>query len=336
MSGGGDSVALLHMFASWAGRESGAAPVVLTVDHGLRAESAAEAELTVGWARALGLSTHILRWHGCKPEANVEDKARAARYRLLGAWCIKNGVRNLFLAHTEDDLAETFLLRLGRGSGVDGLSAMRARAPLPCPGFEGVQVVRPLLGISRAQLRAYLPAKGASWLEDPMNQDERFARSRIRKAMPALEAAGISPTRIAQAAQHLVRAREALDAATEEFLCRHARFEGDFALLDGAALARLPREIGLRALCAVLMRVGECVYRPRFERLEALYDTVVPGEFAARTLLGCRVGRAPKAARAAFGPPTLLIAREQPRRSTTGPTRQPAIKTAHGLEAETA
>jgi tRNA(Ile)-lysidine synthase len=313
VSGGGDSVALVHLFTGWAKRQNCATPVVLIVDHALRDESGEEAARAAQWARSAGLEAHILRRQGAKPKSNIEDEARKARYRLLGAWCASHAVTKLFVAHTREDQAETFLLRLGRGSGLDGLSGMRAIAPLPVAGFADVQILRPLLDMGRAELRLYLKEQGASWLEDPMNEDSRFARVRIRKALPELEAAGIPTQRIAEAARHLGRARESLDAATQEFLGRYARFECDFALIDGAALAEADREIGLRALAAALMRHAKVSYRPRFERLEGLFDAIRSGDFAGRTLEGCRIGKAPKA-RALFGPATLLIAREGSRR----------------------
>jgi len=316
VSGGGDSVALMQLFADWREEEQGVAPIVLIVDHALREGSGEEAKRVQAWARARGFEAHILSWQGRKPLSGIEGKAREARYALMGEWCAAHDVPSLFVAHTLDDQAETFLLRLGRGSGVDGLSAMRPRAAFPVAGFEDLKVLRPLLEIGRAELRAFLTARGVSWLEDPMNEDSRFARARVRKALPTLEAAGVSARRIAEAAQHLARAREALESATKAFLASHARLEGgDFALLDAAALARTDRETGLRALSAALMMVSGKAYRPRFERLETLFDSIRSGTFAgARTLCGCRIGRAPKA-RAVFGPATLLIARESPRKT---------------------
>ena len=299
----------MHLFLDWTRQQSSPRPHILIVDHGLRPEAHTEATKVAASARKLGLKATVLRWTGRKPRSNIEEAARTARYRLLGAWCEAHSVSNLFAAHTADDQAETFLLRLGRGSGVDGLSAMRARAPLPLAEFGTVQLLRPLLDVSRAELRAHLVALGAKWIEDPMNDEDRFARVKIRKALPALDAAGLSVSRITQAAGHLARAREALDAAAQDFVTRHARAEPGRALLDGARLAEVPREIALRALVAILGNVGGAVYRPRFERSEALLDAILSGSFAARTLGGCRIGRAPKA-QAAFGPATLLITRE--------------------------
>ena len=315
VSGGGDSVALMQLFADWRKETRAASSIVLIVDHALRDGSAEEAARVQAWARAAGFDAHILRWKGRKPASGIEGKAREARYALLGEWCTAHSVSSLIVAHTMDDQAETFLLRLGRGSGVDGLSAMKPRAAFPIAGFGNVEVVRPLLDISRAELRAFLKARATPWLEDPMNEDSRFARARMRKALPTLEAAGVPVRRIAEAARHLSRARQALEAATSAFLAAHARVEpGDFALLDAAALARADSETGLRALSTILMAVSGKTYRPRFERLETLFDSINGGTFAAaRTLCGCRIGHAPKA-RAFFGPATLLVVRESPRR----------------------
>jgi tRNA(Ile)-lysidine synthase len=150
---------------------------------------------------------------------------------------------------------------------------------------------------------------------------------RIRRTLPALEAAGIPAQRIAEAAHHLARAREALEEMTQSFLATHACLDSDFAAIDAAALQTVHREIGLRALSTVLMRLSGASYRPRFERLQALFDAIVAGSLAPRTLCGCRVGFAPKG-KAAFGPATLLITREGTRKSAAKvkEKHQPAIE----------
>ena len=295
VSGGGDSLALMLLLAEWARRRKKPAPVVLTVDHGLRAGSARDAVAVAAAAKAAGLEIHTLEWRGAKPKSDLEAAAREARYRLMGTWCRRHGIQNLYVAHTQEDQAETFLLRLARGSGLDGLAAMRAVAPFPLPGFDGLAVIRPLLGSARATLRAFLEGRGLAWAEDPMNADPRFARARLRAAWPALEAAGLTAPRIAAASGHLARARAALDAATAAFLETSVRSVPAGAVLDGAALGALPREVGLRALAALLDRVSGAAYRPRFERLERLYDAILADELGrGRTLHDCRIGPAPK------------------------------------------
>jgi tRNA(Ile)-lysidine synthase len=314
VSGGSDSLALMFFLRDWAKDSSLPQPVVLCVDHALRAESAGEARKVARWAKAAGLRAKLLVREGRKPRADIEAAAREARYRLMGEWARANNVKAIYVGHTRDDQAETFLLRLARGSGVDGLAAMRAVAPYPLGEFPELALVRPLLSFGREALRDILRARKQAWLDDPMNADPRFARVRIRDAWPALEAMGLSKDRIAGAAAHLARARAALDTVSRAVLVRACRFDGREALLDPKALAGAPRELGLRALATVLMTVSENHYRPRFERLERLFDRIGQGALGAgSTLHGCRIGPAP-AARALYGKATLLVRREEKRR----------------------
>ena len=131
VSGGGDSLALMHLLHDFARKEGLAAPMVLTVDHGLRKSSAGDAKKVVAWARRLGLSARVLTWRGKKPKTGIEAAARNARYRLLGDFLVMHKIGTLFVGHNQDDQAETSLLRLARGSGLDGLAGMQPRAPWP-------------------------------------------------------------------------------------------------------------------------------------------------------------------------------------------------------------
>jgi len=327
VSGGGDSVALMHLLAAWAKKRKRRAPPVVTVDHGLRAGSDADARKVVRWAKSAALRSHALRWEGPHPNSDIEAAARQARYRLMGELARANGIRALYVGHTLDDQAETFLLRLIRGSGLDGLSAMRTIAPYPIPGFRELQLVRPLLSFERAQVRSHLTSRKLEWLEDAMNEDERFARVRLRKAWPALESAGLSKFRIAAAAAHLARARDALDLVTEAVFRRAVRPSHGGVHVDGAALVSAPREIGLRALAQLLQLVAQKPYRPRFERLERLYDGIANGTIGGGcTLHGCRIVFVPKTD-GAFGAGTLAIVPENvPQRPKGGRKRASAQK----------
>ena len=190
VSGGGDSLALMHLLAHWARGQDAPPPLVLCVDHSLRPESGKDARAVARWAKAAGLKSRILTVTGKKPKSDIEAWARTARYSLMGRVLARHGPKTLYLAHHQDDQAETFLLRLGRGSGLDGLSAMRKLSAFPLPEFSGLGLARPLLDTPRAALRDYLKARKQGWLEDPMNGEPRFARSRIRAVLPALAEAG--------------------------------------------------------------------------------------------------------------------------------------------------
>ncbi|MEY4965746.1 MAG: tRNA(Ile)-lysidine synthase [Pseudomonadota bacterium] len=312
VSGGGDSLALMHLLSAFAKAHKLKSPIVLTVDHGLRKTSGKEARQVAAWAKKAGLAAYVLSWRGAKPKSGVEAAAREARYRLMGDWLARHKIAALYVGHTIDDQAETFLLRLARGSGLDGLAAMRARAPWPVPGFPLLSVARPLLGITRGDLRVYLTALGQAWQDDPMNEDAAFDRVKIRKARGALADLGLTPSRIAAAATHLARARAALETVTEAVLARAAGKGQAGVLLDPAVLAAAPREVGLRALAAMLMAVSGQPYRPRFDALERLFDKVVAGSLGkGATLHGCHIGPASKGQAEL----ALLVRPENPRKT---------------------
>ena len=320
VSGGGDSLALLHLIARWARKSKKTAPLALVVDHGLRSGSAKEAKGVVRRVKALGLEATLLRWTDA-PRSGIEAAAREARYRLMGAVLRRKKLSTLYVGHTEDDQAETFLLRLARGSGIDGLSAMRGLAPYPHPDFPALAVARPLLGFGRDELRVWLAARGEAWLEDPMNSDPRYDRVKIRRLAPALAAAGLGSGRIALAARHMAAAREALELVTAAVLERAVcpappdSPQGGL-LLDPAALAAAPRDLALRALAALLQRVSGAPYRPRFESLERLHAWIVEASLGGgATLGGCRIAPAP-AKEWLFGPATLKITPEKHRKGS--------------------
>ncbi|MFL5237551.1 MAG: tRNA lysidine(34) synthetase TilS [Rhizomicrobium sp.] len=314
VSGGGDSLALMVLLAGWAKAHKHPTPAVLSVDHGLRPESRKEAERVKKLAGGLGLRTEILPWKGPKPSSDVEAEARLARYSLMGRWCADHKIPALYVAHTVEDQAETFLLRLARGSGLDGLSGMQPVSALPVPEFQQIRLVRPLLQFRRAELRDFLRIGKIEWAEDAMNSDPRFARARLRAAWPKLEELGLMPERVADAAVHLGRARAALEEMTERFLQRGARFQDDRAAIDPLRLKMLPREVGLRALAFILGHVSGQEYRPRFDSLERLFDSILSGNLGrGATLHGCIVAPAP-ADNQVFGSATITISPELTRK----------------------
>ena len=284
VSGGRDSMALVLLADRWA-RARGGRIVALTVDHGLRSGSLAEARRVHRWLGARGIAHRILRWTGSKPAANVQSAARGARYRLLTAWCERHGVLHLLLAHQVDDQAETFLLRLARGSGVDGLACMAAVSEL-----DAVRVLRPLLPIARTRLATTLRSAGQAWIDDPSNENTAHARIRLRRLRGELEAEGLTATRLMRTARHIAAARASSETQVAVLLARAARLHpAGFCAIDCAILLRAPAATALRALSSVLQTIGGAPYPPRFERLERLYHALAEG--TGFTLAGCRILR---------------------------------------------
>ncbi|HTZ76767.1 MAG TPA: tRNA lysidine(34) synthetase TilS [Stellaceae bacterium] len=285
VSGGADSLALALLADRWA-RHRGGRSVALTVDHRLRAEATAEARQVGRWLKRHGVPHRVLTWEGPHPFRGIQAAARAARYALLEDWCEAQGCLHLLVAHHQADQAETFWLRLARGSGVDGLAGMPAVAPR-----RACRILRPLLEVPPARLRATLQAVGQPWVEDPSNDNPEYARVRLRRSAPLLQAEGLGAERLAATIARLGRARQALETATGELLARAARpHPAGFVWLDAGALAAAPAELGLRALAAVISTIGGEDYPPRLVRLERLYrDILEAGLGQGRTLGGCRV-----------------------------------------------
>lgn len=307
VSGGGDSTALMVLARDWAKRQH-LAPhlVVLTVDHGLRTDSRQGAEWVAQRATALGLECHMLTWRD-PPHGASQALAREARYDLLTNFAREHCIEAVVTAHTRDDVAETFLMRLARGSGIDGLAAMQ-----PESAWNGVLLLRPLLGVTRDQLRAELRARGVDWLEDPSNADPHFERVRIRTVLPVLAGLGIAPAQIAESAMRLRRARDAIDAAAAHFIARHVTSDpGGYLWADSTALNQLPEEVAISALKQTLRAVGGQPRAPRLRKLEMLAGQLRHVSRVAMTLGGCMLARS--------GPDKALMICREPGRLRAAP-----------------
>jgi tRNA(Ile)-lysidine synthase len=250
VSGGRDSVALALLAHDWA-RSRGGKIAGLIIDHGLRAESAAEAAATRDVLERNGCEATILSWSGVKPRSRLQEAARAARYRLLREACRRRGILHLLLGHHADDQAETVAMRAARRSGPDGLAGMAALVEQP-----EVRLLRPLLAVPRACLTATLVARGVAWIDDPSNSDPRFERARLRMAPPLP-----MPARPADRAE---RETELAQAAVDVL---HVE-AGDAMSLDRTAFQRLRGDVQVRLLSRVVQAAGGGDHPPRRDRLE--------------------------------------------------------------------
>lgn len=285
-SGGPDSLALAVLADEWA-RGQGGCVTALIVDHAMRPDSAAEAGRASRWLDLLGIQSEILTREGPAPAADRQAAARRARYALIRKWCEAAGVLHLLLGHHRQDQAETLLLRLARGSGVDGLGAMA-----PIVELAELRLLRPLLDVPRERLVALLDERGQPYVEDPTNRDDTFARARMRSILPRLAGEGLTVERLAGTARRMARARSALEQATTALLAEAvAVYPQGYAVLSPAPLLHAPEEIGLRALSRLLACVGGGEHVTRLERLERLYGWLEAGTGGGRTLAGCRILR---------------------------------------------
>lgn len=340
VSGGPDSMALLHLIAEWAAAPRiadkyrsiagtdhiGAANpiVVVSVDHGLRSEAERETAFVAEQSARLGLPCWRLSARGdaeaVAPVTGIQEWARALRHRLIleaiedeerrsaaGSSADgpptgqASGVRRLLvMAHHLDDQAETVLMRLGRGSGIDGLSGMRARQPIEVAIREGTalrgEIYRPFLETAKHRLLSSLRARRADWIDDPSNVDPRFERVRIRKALAELGELGISAEGIALSARRLGDAQSLLAHANRQLVAQSVTWNdglfGEVALSGptiGASrhalirvLETMLRAFGGQSRSAGLSQIEELAEDVRLAALEG-------GSISGRTLGGCRL-----------------------------------------------
>lgn len=276
VSGGGDSMALA-MLLEKAGHDF----VALTVDHGLRDGSAAEARQTAAFFAARNIPHRLLVWEGDKPETNLQERARDKRYELLTAACHAEGCGILALGHNLEDQAETFWMRLAHGSGLDGLAGMASARDVA-----GIRIIRPLLGFPRAELRDFCRAEGVPYADDPSNENEKFLRVRLRKVEDVLAAEGMTPVRLSQTMEKLHDARQALEWLAAEALAASAVFEDARATIDVVVWSRYPLDIRRRVVVRTMQRLAPRKYPPESEALARLCADLARADFRGRTLGG--------------------------------------------------
>lgn len=310
VSGGPDSTALMWLAARWRRRlKTGPDLFAVTIDHGLRKESRAEARAVKALAGSLGIPHATLRWSGDKPSRGLPAAARAARYAMLAGAARKAGAC-IVTAHTRDDQAETFLMRLARGSGLAGLAAMARQS------WRGdVAILRPLLDVPKARLIATLERAGIGFADDPSNRDASFTRPRFRQLMPLLAEEGLDARNIARLAARLARANTALEAVAERAERTLVRRDGEQQAVDVNAFLTLPHEIRLRLLHRAIDRAGHegpaelGKVETLLDDMTAVLDAKTPRAFR-RTLAGALIGVARGSIGIAPAPP-----RRAPRRS---------------------
>ncbi len=258
VSGGPDSLALLLLaHVALPGRV-----VAATVDHGLRAESAAEAAMVAAVCAGLGVPHAVLDVQVAA--GNLQSEARSARYGALAEWMAREELAALATAHHADDQAETLLLRLNRASGVAGLAGVRARGVVP---GTRLPLLRPLLGWRRADLAGVVDAAGLSAVDDPSNASDRFDRARLRKALRTADWLDVAA--IGQSAAHLADADAALEWAA-------AREWAEQVVKEPMGLTyrpQAPRAVALRVLARIVTELdGEA---PRGSAVARLFETLL-------------------------------------------------------------
>lgn len=280
VSGGPDSMALCYLLSCWASHFAPELEIdALTVDHGLRRRSAPEARKTGAWVSVFPhVRHHILtrKETDDTPQAKIMEWARETRYGLLSEHCRQYDISKLYVAHHGEDQAETFLFRLAKGSGLDGLSAMR-----PVQNYnDHLALCRPLLSLTKKSLIDICEAGGVPYVDDPTNSNTDFARARLRKSAAVLAHEGLDAKRLSVTAARLARGREALDVfADRVYESTITGSDRNGLAFSYNGLAAEPMEIRLRVLQKAMAHIRHhnnmgSSYGPRMERFEALLGRI--------------------------------------------------------------
>lgn len=294
VSGGGDSMALAMMLLEWRRICGQKIEIhILTVDHGFRPEAKQEVAFV---AQSFAEENDVVcksftaSWDEGLPQSAIMKQARQMRYALMQDYCHTHGITHLFLAHHRDDQTETFLIRLAKGSGIDGLAGMR---DMQLYDKEGLYLVRPLLDISHEDLLNYCRAQDMTWAEDPTNENLSYTRNRLRASRGILAEEGLSAVRLRRVAMRCGRARDALEYFTRQALTKVMLEEKEESLtLDFFRCQDYPDEIIVRLFLHAYDRLcPDKYYRPRFEKLENMVNDILRlgSAFKPRTLGGLKI-----------------------------------------------
>lgn len=286
VSGGIDSIVLLHLIINWTRKKNFSLPTALIVDHRLRPESQEEANFVSSYVKQLGVESFILNWERQSIAGNIQSQARKARYRLLTEWCTNNNIEYLFVAHHRNDQAETFLLRLERGSGIDGLSSMDYKS-----FSHGICILRPLLDFSRSDIEKYAKFYQLKWVEDRSNQNLKYKRTLYRNLLNASDNQDVLTQRICLSVLHMKRAIQALMYYTRLAFdnCVNIHDLG-YIEIKLYEFYKLPEEIALRVFLYSIMAIGNRSYKPRYNSLIFIFNKILYKDCNIdHTFSGCKI-----------------------------------------------
>lgn len=278
VSGGADSLALVLMLKDEC-EQYGIKVIALTVNHKLRPSADKEAAYVAEVMQKHHIEHHILIWEGEKPSTGVEEAARLARYDLLRQWCFANNVEYLAVAHHLRDQAETFLMRLERGSGLSGLCSMREVSD-----YKGLKILRPLLHYSPEFMENYLRKKNINWIHDESNDNTDFLRVKMRKFLPEMQQkTGIDLAKFDEAITNLQSAESYIDEQVEnEIKAKVTIYFNTIFCIKFSDFMNWHKELKFRILAKLLKKD----YIPRADSVLELINSLQKLPFTGATLGG--------------------------------------------------
>lgn len=284
VSGGADSLALTLLLQQFCLTKK-IKLLAITVDHKMRQSSSNEALALGKILKKQKISHQILEISSLENIAsNAEAKMREARYELLHQFCLKEKIEFLFLGHHLGDVAENFLIRLFRGSGLDGLSTISEVAD-----FKKIKLVRPLLDVDKSELINFLQSQKIQWFEDESNEDEKFLRNKIRKFFESFPEKNLIQKRIKNASDEISGMRDFFDDLMLKEASQILTLDpSGYFLIDHKNLKKTNEKFALKILALAAMEVSGKNYKPRLRDLKSFYKFLIENEkIKRRDFYGC-------------------------------------------------
>ena len=281
VSGGSDSLALVSIIKNLM-QENKYKFFFAIVDHNLRKNSAAEALSVKRLLSKYDINLTILK-NKKKIDKNIQKNAREIRYNLLEKFCKKKKAKSLIVAHHQDDQVETFLIRLSRGSGVEGLSSMNEITTLK----QGTSLIRPLLDFKKNELISITKHTFNKFFKDPSNKNRKFLRTNIRELKKNLEKKGIDIEKIVRSIKNIASTKEAINFYVERSIKKYITFKGKLTILNLEKFRQEPKEIKFKIVNKIIKKTTNSYYPPRSKKVLNLIDGFQRNRIKKLTLGGC-------------------------------------------------
>ena len=286
VSGGVDSLALCLLAHTW-GEQNDVKLTALTVDHGLRKESAREAAQVKSWLTERGIPHVTLVLDQPFPRYGIQAFARKWRFQLLGDWCRINLVDVVMLAHTIEDQMETICMRILADSGSEGLSGMRRNTVVG-----GLRILRPLLKISKGRLVATCRTLNQDWVVDPSNQDTTYSRVKIRQLMPYIEKTGLESNKMIRLASAMEKLRNGFDNFSASFIKNNGGIlKTGIAWINVSSFEKMPTKFKELLLLRLLVTIGGASWPSSKKKINRLLDSLKKEKVTRSTLGGCVIDK---------------------------------------------
>jgi tRNA(Ile)-lysidine synthase len=284
VSGGPDSLSLAFLANCFSLKHKLDVKYFL-VDHKMRKESSLEATTVINVLKKSGINCQILSWHGKKPSTNIQSVARDKRYSLLIKECKKHKIKHILIGHHMDDLFENFLIRILRGSGLNGLISLNK-----CSKYRdnNTEILRPLLNLEKKDL-TYLSKKVFNFfIKDPSNINENFKRIRIRNLLSSLEKEGLDKKKFLLTINNLKDSDKSIKFYVNRNIEKNLIFlkKKKICILNSLFFNQ-SHEVIFRSLTKVIQIIGKKYYPVRGKSVDDLISKIESGHIAKLTLGGC-------------------------------------------------